>query len=74
MVSLQPTATAKGIVVDDKGRPMKGTQVLLFMARTKEDRELTKYELYNEGKFLLYNMITMDPLLPASPAGSAMTN
>ncbi len=68
VVSLQPTATAKGVVVDDKGRPVKGTQILLWMARTKEDRELTKDDFYNEGKLLVYNMITMEPLLPTSPA------
>jgi protocatechuate 3,4-dioxygenase beta subunit len=68
VVRLQPAATAKGVVVDDKGRPVRGTQILLWMARTKEDRELTKNDFYNEGKLLVYNMITMDPLLPTSPA------
>jgi RNA polymerase sigma factor (sigma-70 family) len=68
VVSLQPTATAKGVVVDDKGRRVKGTQILLWMARTKEDRELTKNDFYNEGKLLVYNMIIMEPLLPTSPA------
>ena len=68
VVRLQPTATAKGVVVDDKGRPVKGTQILLWMARTKEDRELTKDDFYNEGKFLVYNMFTMEPLLPTYPA------
>jgi hypothetical protein len=68
VVRLQPAATAKGVVVDDKGRPVKGTQILLWMARTKEDRELTKYDFYNEGRLLVYNMITMEPLLPTSPA------
>ena len=68
MVRLQPTATAKGVVVDHKGRPVKGTQILPWMALTKEDRELTKNDFYDEGKLLVYNMITMEPLLPTYPA------
>jgi RNA polymerase sigma factor (sigma-70 family) len=67
-VRMQPTATAKGVVVDHKGRPVKGTQILLWMARTKDDRKLTKNDFYDEGKLLVYNMITMEPLLPTSPA------
>ena len=68
VVQMQPTATAKGVVVDDKGRPVKGTQILLWMALTKEDRELTKEDFDDDGKLVVYNMLTMEPLLPTNPA------
>jgi hypothetical protein len=67
-VRLQPTATAKGVVADPKGRPVKGTQILPEMALIKEDRELTREDYYDEGKIVIYNAFTMEPLLPSYPA------
>jgi hypothetical protein len=67
-VRLQPTATAKGVVVDHKDRPVKGRQVLLWMALTNEDRELTSNDLDDEGKSVVYNLFTMEALLPSYPA------
>jgi hypothetical protein len=67
-VRLQPAATAKGVVVDPKGQPVKGTQILLEINLTKEDRELTRNDFYDEGKVALYIIFTMDPLLPSYPA------
>ena len=55
-------------MVDQKGRTVKGTQILPWMALYKEDRELTKYDFYNEEKAVVYNVFTMEPLLPTSPA------
>jgi hypothetical protein len=68
VVRLQPAATAKGVVVDHKGRPAKGTQILPWMALTKEDQELTKFDFDDEGKFVVYNMFTMEAILPSYPA------
>jgi hypothetical protein len=65
---LQPAATAKGVVVDHKGRPVKGTQILPWMALTTEDREFTKNDFIDEEKFVIFNAFTMEPLLPSYPA------
>jgi hypothetical protein len=68
VVRLQPAATAKGVVVDRKGQPVKGIQILPEMALTKEDRELTRGDFYDEGKVVIYVMFTMEPPLDSYPA------
>ena len=69
VVPLQPTATAKGILVDPKGRPLQGAQILLWMVLTTEQRELTMVDLLEDGAHaLFYNMLTMEPLLQTYPA------
>jgi hypothetical protein len=67
-VRLQPAATAKGVVVDPKGRPVKGTQILPEMALTKEDSDLTRGDFDDEGKVVIYHMFTMEPLRSSYPA------
>ena len=45
MVPLQPTATAKGIIADPKGRPSRGPRFCPWMVLTTEQRELTMVDL-----------------------------
>jgi hypothetical protein len=69
VVPLQPTATAKGIWVDPKGRPLKGAQILPWMVLTTEQRELTMVDLVENGAHaLFYSMLTMEPSLRIHPA------
>ena len=70
VVQLQPTATAKGIMVDPKGRPLEGTQILLWMVLTTEQRELKVEDFFLEdgAHAIMYNMFTMEPLLQTNPA------
>jgi hypothetical protein len=69
VVPLQPTATAKGIWLDPKGRPLKGAQILPWMVLTTEQRELTMVDLVENGAHaLFYSMLTMEPSLRTHPA------
>jgi hypothetical protein len=65
VVQLQPTATAKGIMVDPKGRPLEGTQNLLWMVLTTEQRELKVEEFFlQDGTHaIMYDMFNMEPLV-----------
>ena len=70
MVPLQPTATAKGILVDPKGRPLPGAQILLYMVLTTEQRELTVEDFFpgDGAHAIVYFMFTIEPLLKTYPA------
>ncbi len=67
-VRLEPTATAKGIMVDRKGRPLEGKQILAWMVLTNESRELTAQDFFGDSHAVVYNMFTSEPLLPTNPA------
>ena len=70
VVPFQPTATAKGILVDPNGRPVKGNQILLWMALTKEQRELTVVDLLVDGEHALYyNMFSKRAAPSDIPSG-----
>ncbi len=70
VVQLQPTATAKGTMVDPKGRPLQGAQILLWMVSTTEQRELTEPDFLSQdgSPAIISNMFTMEPLLQTYPA------
>ena len=70
VVQLQPTATAKGIMVDPKGRPLEGTQNLLWMVLTTEQRELKVEEFFlQDGTHaIMYDMFNMEPLVQTNRA------
>ena len=66
IVPLQPTATARGTVVDQKGRPLQGTQILVWIDLTKGDRELDFID--DNTHAAPYIMWLMEPLLQTYPA------
>jgi RNA polymerase sigma factor (sigma-70 family) len=68
VVRLQPAATVKGTVVDQKGRPLERTQILALIDLTNGDRELTIYDFVDNSQVVPYVMFTMEPLLQAYPA------
>jgi RNA polymerase sigma factor (sigma-70 family) len=70
VVPLQPTATAKGIMVDPKDRPLQGAQLLLYMVLTTEQRELTVDDFVPGvgAHAIMYLMFTIEPLLQTYPA------
>jgi hypothetical protein len=68
VVRLEPTATAKGIMVKKNGRPLQGAQILAWMVLTAEDRELTEQDFFGDSSAVVYNMFTGDPLLHTTPA------
>jgi hypothetical protein len=67
-VRLQPTATARGMVVDEKGRPLRESQVLAWLDSTKGDHELEVQDFLGNSHAIPYNMFTMEPLLKTYPA------
>ncbi len=68
IVRLQPTATARGIVVDEKGRPLKETQVLPWIVLTKDDRELKPEDFNDESMAAAYPIFTWESLRSSYPA------
>ena len=68
LVRLQPTATAKGTVVDEKGRPLGGSDVFAYLDSTKGDRELEVQDFLGNTHAVPYIMFTMEPLLQTYPA------
>jgi hypothetical protein len=70
VVELQPTATARAILVDPNGRPLEGVQILLYMVLTTEQRELTAEDFGpGDGPHAIINdFFTLEPLLQTSPA------
>ncbi len=68
VVRLQRAATAKGTVVDQKGRPLQRTQILAWIDLTKGDRELTRNDFFDQSHVVPYLMFTMEPLLQSYPA------
>ncbi len=68
VVRLQPAATAKGTMVDEKGRPLQRTQILASIDLTKGDRELTRDDFIDDLHAVPYVVFTMEPLLEAYPA------
>ena len=68
-VPLQPTATAKGILVDPKGPAAQGGPDSPLMVLTTEQRELTVEDLVGDGaNAILYKLLTLEPLLQTNPA------
>ncbi len=68
IVPLQPTATARGIVVDEKGRPLKETQILPWIVLTKDDRELKAEDFDDESMAAAYPIFTWENLRSSYPA------
>jgi RNA polymerase sigma factor (sigma-70 family) len=68
IVPLQPTATARGIVVDEKGRPLKETQILPWIVLTKDDRELKAEDFDDESIAAAYPIFTWENLRSSYPA------
>ena len=68
VVRLQPTATVKGTVVNQKGRPLERTQILALIDLTNGDRELTIYDFIDNTQVVPYVMFTREPLLQTYPA------
>jgi RNA polymerase sigma factor (sigma-70 family) len=68
VVRLQPAATAKGTVVDQKGRPLQRTQILAWIDLTEGGRELSRQDLLDASHAVPYVMFTMEPLLQTYPA------
>jgi RNA polymerase sigma factor (sigma-70 family) len=68
VIRLQPTATAKGTMVDEKGRPLERSQILPWIVLTRDDRELKKEDFENESMAVAYAIFTQEPLLQSHPA------
>ncbi len=68
IVRLQPTATARGTMVDEKGRPLQRAQFIPWIVLTPEDRELKTADFFDDSKAAPYLNFTMNPLLPTYPA------
>ena len=68
IVRLQPTATARGIMVDEKGRPLKETQILPWIVLTKDDRELKPEDFDDESIAAAYPIFTWENLRSSYPA------
>jgi RNA polymerase sigma factor (sigma-70 family) len=69
VVQLQPTATAKGTLVDEKGRPLERSQILPIIVLTRDDRELTERDFDDESQMATpYALLTAEPLLQSYPA------
>jgi RNA polymerase sigma factor (sigma-70 family) len=69
VVQLQPTATARGTMLDEKARLLEGTQVLAWIDLTKGDRELTEPDFDDDSSAAtLYSMLTGEPVLQSYPA------
>lgn len=64
-VRLQPAATAKGVVVDVKGRPVEGVQILPWVTLTAEGRELQPEDFSNHELATGHTSFTSEPLLPS---------
>ena len=69
VVQLQPMATAKGTMVDEKGRPLQGSQILLSIVLTKDDRELKEMDFDDDSRVATwYAMLTGEPFRQIDPA------
>ncbi len=68
VVRLQVAATAKGTMVDEKGRPLRGSQILPWIVLTRDNRELTPEDFHNESMAASYPIFTQDPLHESYPA------
>ena len=49
VVRLLPTATAKGMMVDEKGRPLQRSQILPWIVLTRDERELKAEDFDDEA-------------------------
>ena len=69
VVRLQPAATVKGTMVDEKARPLQRSQILPWIVLTRDDRELNPNDFGDESiKAEVYTMFTMKPLRQVYPA------
>jgi beta-lactamase regulating signal transducer with metallopeptidase domain len=67
-VRLERAATAKGTVVDRRGRPIQGAQILPYIVLTREEGELKPNDLLsNDGQATVSTMFTHEPLLQVYP-------
>ena len=74
-VRLEPTATAKGTVVDEKGRPLKNAQVLPWIVLTRDERELKEDDFGDDAVATDYLTFTSEPLLQTRAyAGKVLAN
>ncbi len=67
-VRLEPAATARGTMVDEKGRPLEHTQIIPWIVLTLEDRALKTEDFNDDSMAAAYAMFTTTPLLPTYPA------
>jgi hypothetical protein len=66
-VRLQPTATAKGGVVDSTGRAVRGAQILPNIVLAPLTRELAMGDFYTRGRTTVYAMFTGEPFDQVHP-------
>jgi hypothetical protein len=67
-VRLQPAATAKGIVVDDKDRPIEGGQIIPSIVLERGNEELKEQDFFETGRTTFYSMFTDEPIKASDPA------
>jgi RNA polymerase sigma factor (sigma-70 family) len=68
VVRLEPTATAKGTMVDEKGKPLEGSQILPWIVLTRDDRELKAEDFRDESMATAYAIFTQETLPDSHPA------
>jgi RNA polymerase sigma factor (sigma-70 family) len=68
VVRLEPTATVKGTMVDERGRPLQRAQILPWIVLTRDDRELKAEDFHNDSMAAAYTIFTTEPLLQVYPA------
>ena len=66
--ALLPTATAKGMMVDEKGRPLQRSQILPWIVLTRDERELKAEDFDDEAMATNYTMWTGERLMQVYPA------
>jgi RNA polymerase sigma factor (sigma-70 family) len=68
VVQLQPTATAKGTMVDEKGKNLEGSQMFLWIVLTKDNRELNGVDFDDDSRVATwYLMLTGEPFRKIDP-------
>ena len=68
VVRLQATATAKGTMVDEKGKLLQGSQILPWIVLTRDDRELKAEDFRDESMATAYAIFTQETLPDSHPA------
>ena len=71
---LEPAATVTGTMVDERGKPLQGSQILPWIVLTRDDRELKPEDFQDESNAVAYPTFTQEPLLPSHPAAFKYDN
>jgi RNA polymerase sigma factor (sigma-70 family) len=68
VVRLEPTATVQGTMVDEKGKPLQGSQILPWIVFTTDNRELKAEDFRDDSMAAAYQIFTQEPMLDSHPA------